>query len=164
MSAWQTTLEALRAWCVADSALATLTEQTDAFGTAPRIGVGIPAAAEAPCIWFARGKDGERDIDLLRLMPPGIPGQLTVTAEVWASVPHADKIEDQDAAGSAALAMMEDALISALRGFFDPSRAISSVLGAPYRASIASIIPLADDSKHPQVGSLFTIVLNERQN
>jgi hypothetical protein len=164
MSVWMNTLEALRAWCVADSALATLTEQTDAFGTAPRIGVGIPAAAEAPCIWLARGKDGERDIDLLRLMPPGIPGQLTLTAEVWALVPHADRIEDQEAAGSAALAQLEDALVLALRGFFDPARNISGVLGAPYRASIVSIIPLADDSKRPQVGSLFTIVLNERKN
>lgn len=158
------TLTALQAWCVADTTLATLTEQTDAFGTAPRIGVGIPAVAAAPCIWFARGKDGERGIDLLRLMPPGIPGQLTVTAEVWAPIPHADRIEDQDAAGSAALAEMEDALISALRGFFAPTRNTSNDLGAPYHASISSIIPLADDSKRPQVGSLFTIVLNERQN
>jgi hypothetical protein len=154
---WLTVLLALEDFLKADS-FAAVVAHVD--GT-PSIGIGTPGAAEAPCVWLARGNDGERSITLSQ-EPEGFPGQYTFTAEVWAVVPDGATESIQLRSGYQALSDLEDAFLAALRRFFSPKRETSSILGGTYAARITQVIPLADDSGGRQMGSLFTVVLNGR--
>lgn len=154
---WFTILSALETFLKADAFAAVVAH---ADGT-PSIGIGIPGAPEAPCVWLARGKDGERALTLAQ-EPEPFPGQYTFTAEVWAVVPDAPTEAAILLAGYQALSTLEDAFLAALRRFFSPKRETSSILGGVYAARIQQVAPLADDSGGRQMGSLFTIVLNGR--
>lgn len=157
---WRTFSVTLRAWLLADSQFAPLVMQSDANGPFSAIGLGVPPVAEAPCVWIARGRDGERNIALTDHSPQ-LPGQFTLTVELWAVMPHGDTTGEELDLAQAALAVLEDAFVASLKRFFAPDRNVSSVLGGAYRAIISQAIPLADNSNRPQVGSLFTIVINK---
>jgi len=155
---WWNVLDALEAHLKADP-FAALVVHAD--GT-PSIGIGIPGVPEAPCVWISRGKNGERDL-VLSQDPEPLPGTLSFQVEIWQKVPDAANEAEILRAGALALSELEDAFLAALRRFFSPHRSTFVDLGGYYAATIQQVSPLADDSGGRQVGSLFSIVLNNRR-
>jgi hypothetical protein len=157
---WYQTLIALRDWFRLDATLATLTAQTEVSGTVAQIHVGVPPVAAAPCIWLARGRNGESGV---KISDDGaaLANEMEFTIELWRKVPNAANITAGLAAAYQEVSTLEEAVVASLKGFFAGTRKHSTALGARYACEIIRAIPLASDSGTAAVGSLLTIGLNK---
>ncbi len=157
---WYNALTALRDWTASDPAFAPLITSEGKV----QAGIGFPGAAKAPCVWYTRGRQGERDLPL-NVLPECLPGALVLNAELWAKIPPVvNMTEDAKLlAAYQALSEFEDAWLECMRRFFAPTRNVSAILGGYYSASISQAIPLASESALAQIGSSYTIALNLKE-
>lgn len=157
---WLNVLIALRDWTATDPEFLPFIIGENAK---PGVGIGFPGAARGPCVWYTRHPQGERSIPLNT--PECLPGALLINAELWApvgSVPDMTE-EAKFLAAHTSLSEFEDAWLACMRRFFSPSRKLSDILGGYYAATISQAIPLAGGSIVGQMGSLYTIALNEKE-
>lgn len=155
---WLSLLVALREWTESDPLFAPLITHADGK---VMTGIGFPGAAKAPCVWYTRGPQGEKNL-ALNVLPECLPGALLVNAELWAKIPVVTTMTEEAKllAAYQALSDFEDAWFASVRRFFAPTRALSGILGGYYSASISTAVPLASEAPGGQFGSLYTIAMN----
>ena len=160
-SFWSLLHNDLEAWLKADAGVAALLTKTPTSGT-PFVDVaqGITPSVPAPCIRIMRGNEGGQA--LTGFQSDAIPEQIEIDLAMC-SQQAAPRDKDLSArAPWDALALLEAATLAALRRYFAPTRSLSSILGAPFEASILSITP-TDGGYYPVVGSTISIVLNKAE-
>jgi hypothetical protein len=152
---WSVLLDSLEAWLKADAGIVALLTKPSGVDVAQGLTPQIPA----PCIRLLRGDEGLEPLTGYAF--DQIPAQIQIDIAVCAQA-----LAPRDAKLSArapwdALGALEAATKSALRRYFAPQRDLSSVLGAPFAAYIASTTP-TDGSYYPVVGSTITIIMNKK--
>lgn len=154
---WTVLLDDLEAWLKADTAVAALLTKPDGVDVAQ----GITPVVPAPCVRLLRGDEGEQPLTAYRF--DSIPQQVAVDLALCTQAASPASRDGKLSARASwdALGALEAAVLAALRRYFAPERNLSSILGAPFAASVPSITP-TDSSYWPVVGSTISILLNRK--
>ena len=156
---WSVFADDFEAWLKADAGVVAILTKTVGDVSLVDVAQGVTPALPAPCVRLCRGSEGKQPL----------------TAYQWDALPASFEFDiaccaqatgPRDAQLSAkpswdALGAMEAAVLAASRRYFDPTRDLVTVLGAPFAAQVKSIEP-TDGTYWPVVGSIITIALNKQ--
>lgn len=159
---WSVLLDSLEAYLKADSGVVALLTKTkpDNSGTFVDVAQGITPNIPAPCIRVLRGNEGGQPLTGFQV--GGIPEQIAVDFALCSqSLTPRDRSLSAKAPWDA-LGNLEAATLAALRRYFVPTRRLTTILGAPFEASVSSITP-TDGGYYPVVGSTISILLNKAE-
>lgn len=159
-SFWSLLHNDIEAWLKADAGIAALLTKSPTTGSVVDVAQGITPSIPAPCIRILRGDEGKQDLTCFQYH--AIPEQIGIDLALCS---QQTAPRDKDLSARApwdALALLEAATLAALRRYFSPARSLSSILGAPFEAHVASITP-TDGGYYPVVGSTISIILNKAE-
>ena len=160
---WKVVHDSLLEWLRSDDDVAALVTGTKGDETVVDIAEGLTPAIPANGIRLLRGDEGEEPLTGYRV--GWLPASLTIVIAMWARASVPSQRDEQMSADSswAASAALEAAVKASLRAYFDPSRNMTEILGAPYSAVIRGTISEGKDY-WPAVASAITIELNRGIN
>jgi hypothetical protein len=160
---WGILADDMETWYKTDSGVVALLTKDSSDGPFVDVAQGMTPTLPAPCLRLMRGPELGQPLTTFRFNGADIPPQCQIDLILCSQY-----TSPRDAQASArgpwdTLRTLERAVLAATRRYFAMERNLSSILGAPFTATVLSITP-TPGGYYPTVGSTISIQLNKVTN
>lgn len=160
---WGVFADDLETYLKADSGVVALLTKPNETGTFVDVAQGMTPNIPAPCVRLCRANESGQPLTTFRGKGLEIPPQLQLDLVLCSQY-----LTPRDAQASArgpwdTLRALERVVLAALRRYFAPERSLSTILGAPFAATVLSIVP-TPGGYYPVVGCTIALQLNKVTN